>query len=474
MISSPGIGSGLDINRLVTQLVAAEGQPASLRLAQDEANAQAQISAFGSLKSALSTFADSIDALSKLTTFQARTATSNDLTLFTATAESNAAIASYNLEVVNLAESHKLVSKGFAGTSTVVGSGTITIGAGTKVATIGIASGTDTLADIRDAIDNASGSTGVSATIIAVDDGMGGTVSKLLLSSDDTGTANNITVTVGDDDLNDLDDAGLSQLVFDPAGSGTTRLTEATPVSDAQIKVDGQTITSSSNTIADAIEGVTINLVSENPGSVKALTVTRDTSSITSLINDFVTNFNAFQETVDNLTSFDAETGARGTLLGNATVLTINNQIRRELTDAVLGASSAHRTLSDIGIRTELDGSLSVDSTVLDAALASDPDAVGTVFTSFDGIATNLDEVVEDITASDGSIETKITGLNATLDDIEDARDALNVRLAAFEARLFAQFNAMDQLVAQLQTTSNFLTQQLTLVQSFALKNQQR
>ena len=461
MISSPGIGSGLDINSLVTQLVAAEGQPASIRLARDEANAQAQISAFGSLKSALSTFSDSIDALSKLATFQARTATSNDLTLFTATAQSNAAIASYNIEVVNIAESHKLASKGFASTSTVVGSGTITIGSGTKVATVGIAPGTDTLADVRDAINAVSESTGVTATILAVDDGMGGTVNKLLLTADETGTANVITVTVDDDDLTDLDDAGLSQLVYDPAGSGTTRLTETTPASDAQINIDGQSVTSSSNTITDAIEGVTLNLVSESPGSTKTLTVTRDTSSVTS--------FNAFQSTVTDLTSFDADTGARGTLLGNATVLSINNQIRRELTDAVLGASSAYRTLSDIGIRTELDGSLSVDSTVLDGVLASDPDAVSTLFTSFDGIATNLDDLVDDIVASDGSIETKITGLNATLDDISDARDALNVRLTTFEARMFAQFNPIDQLVSQLQTTSNFLNQQLTLVQSFVL-----
>ena len=469
MISSPGIGSGLDINSLVTQLVAAEGQPASIRLARDEANAQAQISAFGSLKSALSTFSDSIDALSKLATFQARTATSNDLTLFTATAQSNAAIASYNIEVVNIAESQKLASKGFASTSTVVGSGTITIGSDTKVATVGIAPGTDTLADVRDAINAVSESTGVTATILAVDDGMGGTVNKLLLTADETGTANVITVTVDDDDLTDLDDAGLSQLVYDPAGSGTTRLTETTPASDAQINIDGQSVTSSSNTITDAIEGVTLNLVSESPGSTKTLTVTRDTSSVTSLVNDFVTSFNAFQSTVTDLTSFDADTGARGTLLGNATVLSINNQIRRELTDAVLGASSAYRTLSDIGIRTELDGSLSVDSTVLDGVLASDPDAVSTLFTSFDGIATNLDDLVDDIVASDGSIETKITGLNATLDDISDARDALNVRLTTFEARMFAQFNAMDQLVSQLQTTSNFLNQQLTLVQSFVL-----
>ena len=473
MISSPGIGSGLDINSLVTQLVAAEGQPASTRLARDEANAQGQISAFGSLKSALSTFADSIDALSQLTTFQTRTATSNDLTLFTATAESDAAITSYNIEVVNLAESHKLASKGFASTSTVVGSGTITIGSGTKVASVGIAAGTDTLADVRDAINTVSESTGVTATILAVDDGVGGTVNKLLLSADETGTANVITVTVDDDDLTDLDDAGLSQLVYDPAGSGTTRLSETTPASDAQIKIDGQTVTRASNTITDAIENVTLNLVSESPGSTKTLTVTRDTSNITSLINNFVTSFNAFQKTVSDLTSFDPDTGARGTLLGNATVLSINNQIRRELTDAVLGASSAYRTLSDIGIRTEIDGSLSVDSTVLDGVLANDPDAVSTLFTSFDGIATNLDDLVDDIVASDGSIETKITGLNATLDDISDARDALNVRLSTFEARLFAQFIAMDQLVAQLQTTSNFLNQQLTLVQSFVLGRQQ-
>lgn len=235
MISSPGIGSGLDINALVSQLVAAEGEPKTFRLARQEASAQAQISAFGSLKSALSSFGDHVDSLSKLATFQTRSATSNDLTLFNATSTSSASIASYSIEVVNLAASHKLVSKGFTDTATVVGSGAITITSGGNASTIAVSPSANTLADIRDAINVASQDTKVSATIIAADDGVGGTVSKLLLTSNETGTANKITVTVDDDDLNDLDDLGLSQLVFDPVpGSGTTRLTETSAAIDAQ------------------------------------------------------------------------------------------------------------------------------------------------------------------------------------------------------------------------------------------------
>ena len=468
-ISSPGIGSGLDINSLIAQLVAAEGEPKSFRLAQQEASAQAQISAFGSLKSALSTFGDHVDSLSKLATFQARTATSSDLTLFNATATSSAAIASYSIEVVNLAESHKLVSKGFTASTAVVGSGSITISSGGNASTVTISPTANTLAEIRDAINVASLDTKVSATIIAVDDGGGGTVSKLLLTANETGTANTITVTVDDDDLNDLDDLGLSQLVYDPAGSGTTRLTEASAASDAQIKIDSQTVTSASNTITGALEGVTLNLIGESPGNAKSLTVTRDTSGVSTLINDFVTSFNAYQATVSALGKFDAETGAQGALLGSATLLTITNQVRRELTDSVIGVNGPYRTLSDVGIRTEVDGTLSVDSTVLDAALAADPDAVNSLFTSIDGIATNLDKAVESIVAGDGAIQANITGLNATLSDIADQRDDLALSLLALESRLFAQFSAMDELVAQLQSTSNFLTQQLALIESFTV-----
>lgn len=217
------------------------------------------------------------------------------------------------------------------------------------------------------------------------------------------------------------------------------------------------------------MEGVTINLIGASAGNPKTLTVNRDTASVTNLIDDFVTSFNAFQATAAALGKFDSETGAQGVLLGSASLLNISNQLRRELTDSVIGGNSALRTLSDIGIRTGVDGTLSVDGTILAAALAADPDGVSSLFTSIDGIASNLDRVVEGIVAGDGAIEANITGLNATLNGITDDRAALSLSLISLESRLFAQFNAMDQLVAQLQSTSNFLTQQLTLVESFTV-----
>ena len=465
MIASPGIGSGLDINSLVSQLVAAEGQPKSARLAQLEVSTQAKISAFGLLKSSASDLAASIDGLKALNTFDGRSAQSGDLTVFTASASSTAAVAGYSIEVTSLAGSQKLVSGGFAATTDTVGSGVLTIGSGTKQASITITAGTDTLADVRDAINLASEQSGVSATIITVDDGMGGSENKLLLSAEETGTANAITVTVDDDDLNDTDNLGLSQLVYDPIGGGTTNLSVATAATDAVIQVDNQTITRSSNTISDAIDGVTLNLVSADPGSTTTLTVGRNASASRAAIENFVTRFNALQANIAELTKFDAETGERGTLLGNATLLTLGNQIRRELTDSVLGAHPDLKTLSDLGLSIQLDGSLEVDSTKLDAALADNPDGVATLFTSFDGIAVTLDAALDGIVQTGGSIDASVDGLNATLDDITDQREILERSLASLEARLFAQFNAMDALVSQLQSTSNFLTQQLSALE---------
>ena len=465
MIASPGIGSGLDINSLVTQLVAAEGTPALSRLAQLEASTQAKISSFGLLKSSLSDFSDSIDALKSLSTFDGRTAQSGDLTLFTTSATNTAAIASYSVEVTSLASAQKLVSAGFATPATTIGSGSLTVSSGTKAATISIASGTDSLTDIRDAINLATEQSGVSATLLTVDDGFGGTVSKLLLTSADTGTANNITVTVDDDDLNDTDNLGLSQLVYDPAGTGTTNLSVASAATDAVISIDGQAVTRSSNTISDAIDGVTISLVKANPGNPATLGIVRDSSGASSAIDDFVTKFNALQNNISELTKFDSEGGRHGALLGNATLLTLSNQVRRQLTDSVLGADASLNTLSSLGITTQPDGTLEIDQTKLDTALADNPDGVSTLFSSFDGIAANLDTVMDGLLDSDGSVEASLNGLNATLEDIADQRESIDRSLASLETRLFAQFNAMDALVAQLQSTSDFLTQQLSAIE---------
>ncbi|MEY8250866.1 MAG: flagellar cap protein FliD N-terminal domain-containing protein, partial [Colwellia sp.] len=257
-ISSPGIGSGLDIGALVSQLVAADGASTSNRLNLKEAEYLADISAYGSLKSVLSSFQTSLSGLKDLTDFQQRTATSTDDDVFTAKAFSTADASEYDIEVVQLAKAQKLISKdGYFPTSTeVVGEGTLKFTQDGDTFTIAVGA-TDTVEDVRDAVNDATGNTGVRASILTVDDGVGGTESKLVFSSTLTGLDNAITVTVDEDgndqfdDAGDIDGVGLSRLI-------NANLEESVAAVDGKIKGDSQLVSSSTNEFASVINGVTI------------------------------------------------------------------------------------------------------------------------------------------------------------------------------------------------------------------------
>ncbi len=466
MISVPGIGSGLDISSLVGQLVAAEGNNKTVLLSGQKSNAQAQISAFGGIKSALSSLQSTLDSLKTDDGFFARKATSEDTDFFTVSAGENAALGSYDIEVVKLAEAHKLSSIGFASEDSVVGTGTLTIAVGTTSFDITIDSSNNTVSQIADAINDSTSNSGVSATTINVDDGIGGTETRLVLSANDTGTANELTVTVTDDDANDIDLSGLSVLVYDPAGSGTTNSSEITAAVDAEIKIDGQTATRSSNTISDAISDITIELfqVEITGGDTHKLTVTEDSPAIIDKVSDFVSKYNGLNSTINEFSAYDAETGTASILLGDFTLRGIETQVRRLLYDEVTGLNGTIRTLVDLGVTTNDDGSLSFDSAVLSDALAAEPTGVAEFFNSDQGFATRLDDLLSGYVGVNGLLDSKTDGLNARVTDIDDDLEALELRLQTMEERLLAQFSALDGLLAQLQATSSFLTQSLATI----------
>lgn len=466
-ITSPGIGSGLDIGSLVSQLVAAEGQSKSLRLDTREAKAQATLSAVGTLKSALSGLQSSLASLKSSSSFENRTATSAGTDYFTATATSSAAIGNYAIEVVQLAQASKVRSAGFATADTIVGTGTLTFASGSDSFTLTIDDSTDTLAEIRDAINAAEDNTFVNATIVNVDDGLGGTESRLVLSGTKVGADNAITVTVDDDDLVDVDASGLSQLV-------TGNLAQMAAAQDAVIEIDGQTVTRSSNAISDAIDGVTLNLVAAHAtsGDTSDLDVTVNTAAVTSAVNAFVDSYNKMIDTFNQLRSYDASTGATGTLFGDATLRSIESQIRRELNDSVSGLSGNFATLAELGITTEDDGTLAVDSTTLSDAISNNLSDVAEFFSSNEGVATRLDSLISSYVQSEGVLDMRSDSLNDQIEDITDQREALNRRLASLESRLMAQFTALDTLISQMNSTSTYLSQQLAnLPGSYSPKN---
>jgi flagellar hook-associated protein 2 len=464
MISVPGIGSGLDINSIVAGLVAAEGDAKTFLLASKGADTEAEISAFGGLKSVLSTgIAPPLAFLKTASNFDSINLTSADEKIFTATASTGSVAPGVTgIKVINLAEAHKLMTGNlpvFATEDAVVGTGILTISVGASSFDVTIDSSNDTLAEIRNSINNATDNTGVSATIINVDDGASGTEAKLVLSSDNTGTTNAITVTVDDDDLTDADNSGLS--VFDSA----TQLTVLNAAENAEIEIDGQTVFSATNTIVDAIDGVTITVLKEDVG-VYDLTVATNTAIIKSNVELFVTNYNSLITYMNNVTAFDADTGTVGILLGDSTIRSLSSQIRTKINETVTGISGQYSTLVDLGITSKVDGTMEIDNTKLEAALTTNMDDVAEFFSSTNGVATKLDSIVNEYIKADGLLDTKTAGLNKTVDDINNDLQALDLSLTALEERLFAQFSALDILMTQLNSTSSFLTQQFDAIKN--------
>lgn len=445
-ISSAGIGSGIDVNSLITQLVAAEGEATSNRLNLKEAEYLGDISAFGSLKSALSIFQTAVQDLQDATDFQVKSAVSSDIEVFTASADETADVSQYGIEVVQLAQAHKLITTdGFAETDA-VGDGTLTITQGADSFSLTV-SATDTVTDVRDAINAASDNTGVIASIINVDAGQ-----QLVFTSTSAGLENAIVVTAVDGDGQNADGFGLSRLV-------NAQLDVPTTAQDGQIKVDGQLISSNNNEFVDVIDGITINAVSVGAG--EQLTVSEDRDAIDLKINTFIANYNGLVDTFNSLGSYDAATEAAGLLLGDSTLRGISTLIRQEISSSVSGLTSSFSTLAEIGITTDEEGKLSLDEALLNDALDSDFDQVGQLFAAKNGLANSLDTVIENYVSSSGLIETRTAGLQTSVDDVADQRLTLDRRLASLESRLLGQFTAMDIIVSSLQNQSSFLTQQL-------------
>jgi flagellar hook-associated protein 2 len=449
-LSSPGLGSGLDVAALVAQLVAAERAPAELRIQRAESAADTKISALGALNGVLSGLQTALTGLKTESAFQARTANSADKTVFTATSTSSAPAGQYNVQVSALAKAQRLNSTPFvAGSTTVLGTGTLTLSMGAKSFAVDIDSTNNTLAGIRDAINASTDNAGtIKATIIQAADG-----ARLVLSASKTGAANAMKVrTTGGD-------GGLSPLVYDPGV--TTNLVELNAAQDASVVVEGFTVTSATNTIEGAIEGVTLNLLAAKPGTDVVLTVSKDLAATRDKVKKFVTEYNNVAAKVIELRKYDPTTKTAGALLGDALLRGIESGLRRELSTASKAATVPYDTLAAIGVTTGADGKLKVDDTKLNAALDADFDSVGKLFGATDGVAARIGTLVDEALKSDGTLSTRTKGLAASKVTLSKDRDALDARMAVVEARYKAQFIAMDSYLSQMQSTGTYLARQL-------------
>ncbi len=415
-ISSPGLGSGLDVKSIVTQLMAIEQQPLTA-LQNKETNLQTRISAFGSIKSALAAFQATMTPMTTRAGFKTLGVSVGDANAIVATLGTGATAGNYSMDVTALAQAQKLVSNGFASTDTLVGTGSLTFTFGTTVGStftadaaqpaqsVTIATGQDALSGIRDAINAAQA--GVTATI--VNDGSA-TGQRLILTSNKTGAASSMQVSVVDGDGNATDAVGLSQLAYDPAaavGSGRN-LTETQIAQDAAVTIDGLAIHRASNTFADAIPGVSLTLKSLTT-TPTTLAVSADTSGVSTSVASFVAAYNAVQSTLTSLTKYDATTKTASVLTGDSTVRLIQNQLRT-LVGGSLGNGGRYDTLSEIGVSFQSDGTLKLDAAKLQTALGTDSNAVTQLFAA----AGNATDSLVSVTATSANTQAGSYALSIT------------------------------------------------------------
>lgn len=434
-ISAAGIGSGLEIESIITSLMDLERIPL-VTLQAKAGDLLTQVSAYGTLRSALATFQDSASALASTDSFNFFTAASGDETAYTVTADNDAATGSYSISVDNLAATHKLGSAtSVATSSTLIGNAgdQMTITIGTESFTLDI--GARSLSSIQDLINDATDNVGVSAGIVQESDSS----VHLVLTSENTGLANQISVGFTD---------SLGGAIVDPLGMAQIQAAD-----DAQITIDNTYVISrSSNTISDAIEGVTFELQAVS-ASASQMSVSRDTNAISSAVSGLVESYNAL------LTSFREM--RNGELSGDSTLRLIENQLRNVMGGRA-GVDGVFKYASQIGITFERDGTLSFDSAELNSALETDRGAVVDLFTNdSQGLAFHMDSLVENMLSSTGLIHAREDGINARVDNANEQIDRLEYRLTKIEERYRAQYTALDTLLGTLQSTSDWLTGQL-------------
>ncbi|HEU4780087.1 MAG TPA: flagellar filament capping protein FliD [Steroidobacteraceae bacterium] len=459
-LSSPGLGSGLDINSLVSQLVAAEKAPAQAQLTRSQTATVTTISALGSLKGALGAFNAALTPLKSLESFSARSATASDVSIFTASATNAASQGSYDIQVESLASAHQLTSDPFvSGAGQVVGTGTLTIASGENSFQVNVDASHNTLAQIRDAINQATGNEDlVRATIVNAADG-----AHLVLSAVATGEDAAITVAQSDGD------GGLASLVYNP--TLTTNYAQQRAAADSVVYIAGFEHHSATNTIDDAIEGVSITLLDAEPGETFSLTIANDTNATTGRIKNFVDQYNALAKTIGSLRSYEPATKRAGPLLGDAMLRGIETELRSKLTGTASGITGPYQTLASVGITTEKDGTLKLDAAKLNAAMASNYDGVASLFGSANGVAARMSDALTPRLATDSELDVRTKRLNQRSVSLQKDQAALEARMLKVESRYRAQFTALDSLLSKLQNTSAFLEQQLSSIANISKRD---
>ena len=440
-------GSVINVASLVSQLVTATYAQQVANNASQTSAVTAQISALGTLKSALSSFQSALSTLDTPLAFNALAATSSDPSSFAATAQSGAVAGTYNIAITQLAQAQQLVSKNLAtDDNTAIGTGTLTLSLGSQSINVNVDSTNNTLSGIAAAINSATGNPGISATVIQGSDG-----AHLVLASSLTGAGNTITVATNGGD------GGLAQLAYSSTSTGN--YTQASTPQDAIVSVAGVSYDSASNTVSNAIAGVTLNLLAvPASGTSTTLTVSNDTKTVASNISAFVSAYNTLVQQFSSLGGYDASSGTAGPMLGNALLSGIQSQIG-QVVHGLIPGSSGYNSLASIGVTTQSDGTLSLNTTTLQNALSSNFNAVSQLFSGTNGIGSQLNTQLTTDLQSSGPVDSYSKTLVQQNTQLTQQASDLNNQEAALTASMTQQFSALNTLLSQLQTTSAYLTQ---------------
>lgn len=464
--------TALDVPTLVSQLMAVERRPIDT-LTTKIASYETKISSFGTLSSLVSSFQTAAKGLN--TGLQKLAATPSDAGVLSATAGSSAVPGNYAVSVSQLAQSHNLVAAGQTSSTAAIGDGTATtvtfdLGAisggtltngiysgaaftsnGSGTVSLTIDSSNNTLEGIRDAINAAA--PGVTATI--VNDGSG-TPYRLALSSSSSGVSNSFKITTsgGDGAINSL-------LGYDPAG--TQNLTQTLAAQDAKLTVNGIAITSASNTVNEAIQGVTLTL-KNTTATPASLAVARDTTAIETAASAFVDAYNALASQIKSRSAYGTSTSAGGSLAGDGTLRLMQDQLRGIFNTPASGGTLT--SLAQVGIAFQTNGSLLLDSSKLDSAIAANFSDVTNLFSSSTGFATRLEAWGKSALAAGGLIDTRTQNLGKYVDNYNLEVDRLENRMTALEKKFTTEYTNLNMLLSSMNTTSTYLTQQLASSQS--------
>lgn len=441
--SSLGIGTGVDLQSMLTSILTAERAPIKT-LDTKIAAANTKISLYGTLKSKLDALQTAADTLQFPSRLSALSASSSDTTILGASADYTAAVGSYGTEVTQLASAQKSFTVAYdAGTTFGAGNLTFTVG-GVAATPIPLGAGSS-LQDVSSAINAAK--LGVTATVINDSDGK----QRMVLTGNKSGSGNDFSLTSG------LTPSGsqASLASFDTTTVGLNR----TVAQDAKMKIDGIEVSSSTNTFTN-VAGLTLTAVKLGTSNV---TVQNDSTKITSAVQAFVDSYNAVATLIKSNSGYDLATNTGQAFSGDSTTRSVLNSLGNARTTVPTELAGATlNSLSALGVSIQQNGQLKLDTAVLSTAIST---SATDVVQALNAYGKSFSTEVTGLLASDGSVSSRLSSLDSTVKRYKDSQAALEIRVSLVEKRYRAQFTALDKLVSTMQTTSSYLSQQIAALQ---------